>query len=39
MRGYAWKIMLEEMNKCVVLCCNCHRKRTTIENGWFRSKN
>lgn len=23
--GYAWKRVEEEINKCIPLCCNCHR--------------
>ena len=23
---YSWERILEEINKCIILCCNCHRK-------------
>jgi hypothetical protein len=28
----------EELEKCTVLCSNCHRRLTAQERGWFRSK-
>jgi L-lactate utilization protein LutB len=24
-QGYSWKRIEEEINKCIPLCCNCHR--------------
>lgn len=24
--GYSWQVVEEEINKCVILCANCHRK-------------
>ena len=31
-------ILKAELDKCVVLCANCHRKVTHTERGWFRGK-
>jgi 5-methylcytosine-specific restriction endonuclease McrA len=33
----AWKSILEEMEKCEVVCANCHRRRTARRRGAFRS--
>lgn len=33
-RSKAWKDILPEINKCDVVCANCHRKRT-LERGNF----
>ena len=34
--GYSIATIQAEINKCDVLCANCHRKRTMDERGWFR---
>ena len=34
----SWSSILEEIDKCKVLCANCHRKETARENGWYRYK-
>ncbi|HCR71839.1 MAG TPA: hypothetical protein DIW23_10375 [Anaerolineae bacterium] len=36
--GYPVKTIQKEIDKCDVLCANCHRKRTTTQLGWFRGK-
>lgn len=37
--GYSWETILEEIQKCVVRCSNCHRKRTAKQFNWWRNKN
>lgn len=34
--GYKWKDIVAEINKCQILCANCHRKRTAENRGWYR---
>jgi hypothetical protein len=36
--GYSLERIQSEIDKCDVLCTNCHRKITVEERGWFRSK-
>jgi hypothetical protein len=36
--GYAVDRIQKELDKCQVLCANCHRKLTIEERGWFRGK-
>lgn|SRR5208337_269407 len=37
-RGYSWKVVLNEISKCTVRCGNCHRKRTSKEGNHIRWK-
>ncbi len=34
--GYPISKIRAEIRKCVVLCANCHRRKTARERGWFR---
>ena len=34
--GYLISTIQAEIDKCDVLCANCHRKKTMDERGWFR---
>jgi hypothetical protein len=36
--GYSVQRIQAEINKCDVLCANCHRKITVEERGWFRGR-
>lgn len=37
-RGSSLEALIAEINKCVVLCGNCHKRLTVRERGWFRGK-
>jgi hypothetical protein len=33
----AWATILAEIEKCEVVCANCHRRRTAARMGYFRA--
>jgi hypothetical protein len=35
--GVALSTLIEEMNKCVVRCSNCHRKKTAKDFNWYKN--
>lgn len=35
-RGYGWNRILQEIEKCDILCANCHHKLTAIESNWYK---
>lgn len=38
-RGWSWDRLLTEIAKCVVRCSNCHRRKTSLDFGWWRTTN
>ena len=37
-RGASLDALKREIEKCVVLCANCHRKLTSDERGWYKGR-
>ena len=35
--GYSWDKIYQEIQKCQVLCANCHKKRTATQFGWHKN--
>ncbi len=35
-RGYGWRRIESEIEKCVVRCANCHRRKTVLDRGWYK---
>ncbi len=35
--GKHWEIILKEIDKCQILCSNCHKKRTAVQYGWLKA--
>jgi hypothetical protein len=36
MMSYNWNTIQKEIDKCRVLCANCHCKRTSTQQGWYK---
>lgn len=34
--GISWDKIVEEIEKCDVLCANCHAKKTAIQFNWYK---
>jgi hypothetical protein len=34
--GCSWRKIEEEIEKCVVRCANCHRRKTVVDRGWYK---
>lgn len=32
---YSWKSLMKEIEKCQILCANCHRRKSYFESGGF----
>jgi hypothetical protein len=37
LRGRKWEDVLREIDKCEVVCANCHRRRTAHRGGFLRA--
>jgi hypothetical protein len=37
--GCAFSTLLEEIEKCVIRCANCHRKKTAKDFNWYKNIN
>ena len=37
-RGASLDALIAEIQKCTVLCANCHRKLTSNERGWYKGR-
>ena len=33
---YSLQAVVDEINKCVVRCANCHARKTAAEQGWYK---
>lgn len=34
--GYSWEKIVSEIEKCRILCANCHKKQTASQFGWYK---
>lgn len=37
--GFSWLTIENEISKCDVRCANCHRRRTAIQQDWYKNIN
>lgn len=35
--GYSWEQTLAEIQKCRILCANCHKRRTASQFNWYKN--
>jgi hypothetical protein len=36
LRAWSWNRVLQEIEKCEVVCANCHKRRTAKQFGWWK---
>lgn len=34
--GYSWDAILLEIEKCEIVCANCHKRRTAKQFNWYK---
>jgi hypothetical protein len=37
LRNHSWQAVLAEIDRCEVVCANCHRRRTALRGGFARA--
>lgn len=35
-KGWSWDRIMVEIERCQVLCANCHKRKTAKQFGWYR---